>query len=187
MGAVDIPFIIISPSILHRSTVIPAHSSFSSGHSAKYVIRVHDYFSSIFSFPLLLPPSPTPPHSPIRPSSLPPLPPPQLMQFCDLCYVDAQTSGFVGLGTNAFLGLCVHYFCVPFCVCWYEPSLKSNKPFESWVLSLWVTQQMLPITDSCLGHLHWNINIYVCDSQSPMFRVIRKETEKAALNKMQGE
>ena len=24
------------------------------------------------------------------------------MQFCDLCYVDAQTSGFVGLGTNAF-------------------------------------------------------------------------------------
>ena len=39
------------------------------------------------------------------------------MQFCDLCYMDAQTSGFVGLGTNAFLGLCVHYFCVPFCVC----------------------------------------------------------------------
>ena len=24
------------------------------------------------------------------------------MQFCDLCYVDAQTSGFVGLGINAF-------------------------------------------------------------------------------------
>ena len=51
--------------------------------------------------------------------------------WCDLCYVDAQTSGFVGLGINAFPGLCVHYFCVPCCVCWYEHSLKSNKPLES--------------------------------------------------------
>ena len=42
---------------------------------------------------------------------------PQLMQFCDLRYVDVQTSGFVGLRTNVFPGLCVHYFCVPFCVC----------------------------------------------------------------------
>ena len=24
------------------------------------------------------------------------------MQFCDLCYVDTQTSGFVGLGINVF-------------------------------------------------------------------------------------
>ena len=101
-------------------------------------------FFFYFFLPFFTPPSPpppdpaslpTPPSAPAcRPSSPPPLPhSPQLMQFCDLCYVDAQTSGFVGLGTNAFSGLCVHYFCVPFCVCWYEHSLKSNKPFESWV------------------------------------------------------
>ena len=40
-----------------------------------------------------------------------------LFALCDLCHVDAQTSGFVGLGTNAFPGLCVHYLCVPCCVC----------------------------------------------------------------------
>ena len=56
---------------------------------------------------------------------------PQPMQSCDLCWVDVQTSGFVGLGINTFSGLCVHYFCVPCCVCWYEHSLKSNKLFES--------------------------------------------------------
>ena len=40
-----------------------------------------------------------------------------LVQSCDLCYVDAQTSGFVGLGINAFPGLCVHYFlCTVFCM-----------------------------------------------------------------------
>ena len=39
---------------------------------------------------------------------------------------------FVGLGINVFPGLCLHYFCVPCCVCWYEHSLKSIKPFESW-------------------------------------------------------
>ena len=61
---------------------------------------------------------------------------PQPMQSCDLCWVDVQTSGFVGLGINTFSGLCVHYFCVPCCVCWYEHSLKSNKPFESVNLSL---------------------------------------------------
>ena len=39
------------------------------------------------------------------------------MQSCDLCYVDAQMSGFVGLGINAFPALCVQYFCLPCCVC----------------------------------------------------------------------
>ena len=53
-----------------------------------------------------------------------------VMQSCDLCYVDAQTSGFfVGLGINVFAGLRVHYFCVPCCACSYEHSLKSFKPF----------------------------------------------------------
>ena len=99
-------------------------------------------FFFCFSVPFFTPPPPpTPPHSPRPhpplPAAPPPPPSPQVMQFCDLCYVDAQKRGFVGLGINAFPGWCVHYFCVPFCVCWYEHSLKSNKPFES--LSLWVS------------------------------------------------
>ena len=43
-----------------------------------YVIRVYDYFSSIFPFPFLLPPPlpPTPPHSPRPHPPLPAAPPP---------------------------------------------------------------------------------------------------------------
>ena len=74
------------------------------------------------------PPSSPRPHLPLPPPPPPPPPTPhptpppslQLIQFFDPCYVDAQTSGFVGLGINAFPDLRVHYFCVPCCVCWYE-------------------------------------------------------------------
>ena len=59
-------------------------------------------FLQFSPLPFLLPPPR--PHLPLP--TVPPPPPtllsPQLMQFCDLCYVDAQTSGFVGLGINIF-------------------------------------------------------------------------------------
>ena len=105
------------------------------GSQNTYMSFVYMIFFSLL-FLLTPPPPPAPPLPPVAPHARPPPPPPpplspQLMQSCDLCYLAAQTSGFVGLGINAFPGLCVHYFCVPCCVCWYEHSLKSNKPFES--------------------------------------------------------
>ena len=72
------------------------------------------YLCIFFSSPPFFTPAPHPP-LPAAPSPSPPSP--QLMQFCDLCHVDVQTSGFVGLGINVFPGLCVYYFCVPCCVC----------------------------------------------------------------------
>ena len=65
------------------------------------IFLLFDYFSSISPLPFLLPP---PPAHASRPSSPPHPTPliPQLMQFCDLCYVDTQTSDFVGLGINVF-------------------------------------------------------------------------------------
>ena len=77
------------------------------------------HMSSTTQKPRLPPPDPhlPLPAAPPPPRPPPPPPSPQLMQFCDPCYVDAQTSGFVGLEINAFPGLCVHYFCVPCCVC----------------------------------------------------------------------
>ena len=59
------------------------------------------------------------------------------MQFCDLCYVDAQMSGFVGLGINVFPAyVYIIYVYSAVYVDHYEHSLKSNKPFESWPDSL---------------------------------------------------
>ena len=52
-------------------------------------------FVYMIIFLLFFPPFSTPP-PPQPPSPRPPPPPsPQLMQFCDLCYVDAQTSELV--------------------------------------------------------------------------------------------
>ena len=71
------------------------------------------YMTFVYIALFLLPSSPALP----PPVSQHPLLSPQPMYSCDLCCVDAQTSGFVGLGINAFPGLRLHYFCVPCCVC----------------------------------------------------------------------
>ena len=105
----------------------------------------------LLSLPATSPPPPPPP----------PPPSPQLMQFCDLCYVDAQTSGFVGLGIKVFSGLCVHYFCVPCCEYWYEHSLKSVKPFESWKKSL-----SLSHTFVCVCNIVWHCDLCMCHGHS---------------------
>ena len=64
-----------------------------------HVIYEYDFFLSFFP-PFSTPLPPPPPVAPL-PTPLSP----QLMQSCGLCYVDTQTTA------------CLHYFCVPCCVC----------------------------------------------------------------------